>query len=315
MASRRLVPASLREALLGIPSDIASLERNYLLADDDLDLIGTRRHPENRLGLALHIALLRHPGQGWHDDTEPPAPLVAWLAVRHLGLRAFVPAHDMRTAMDLAARAAFDIDDGRIILARLSGEIKAQRFVLPSADTLERIGLAGRSRRLSAQALNDALGDERKKALEALFGGAIDAMVRACEYDRDPFDVLDEEIGWDRLVASREEIAALGDLATQDPLSLATQRYAQLRRFAPGVPGGLRVRRPRLGPRPAGRRDSPQGAQPHGQTPPSGEAVGRRRPAASTRSGSRGSSIDAALRGDRSSVVSTRQLHPRSARS
>ena len=48
--------------------------------DDDLDLIGTRRRPENRLGLALHIALLRHPGQGWHDDTEPPAPLVAWLA-------------------------------------------------------------------------------------------------------------------------------------------------------------------------------------------------------------------------------------------
>ena len=80
MASRRLVPASLREALLGIPSDIASLERNYLLADDDLDLIGTRRRPENRLGLALHIALLRHPGQGWHDNTEPPAPLVAWLA-------------------------------------------------------------------------------------------------------------------------------------------------------------------------------------------------------------------------------------------
>ena len=80
MASRRLVPASVREALLGIPSAIASLERNYLLADDDLDLIGTRRRPENRLGLALHIALLRHPRQGWHDDTEPPAPLVAWLA-------------------------------------------------------------------------------------------------------------------------------------------------------------------------------------------------------------------------------------------
>ena len=37
-----------------------------------------------------------------------------------------------------------------------------------------------------------------------LFGGAIDAMVRAREYDRDPFDVLDEEIGWDRLVVSRE---------------------------------------------------------------------------------------------------------------
>ena len=166
--------------------DIASLERNYLLADDDLDLIGTRRRPENRLGLALHIALLRHPDQGWLDDTDPPTPLVAWLAeqikvpfpalarygsrgatrsshrrlaIRHLGLRAFVPAHDMRTAMDVAARAAFDTDDGRIILARVSGAIQAQRFVLPSADTLERIGLAGRARarRLSAQAVNDAL--------------------------------------------------------------------------------------------------------------------------------------------------------------
>ena len=395
MASRRLVPASVREALLGIPSDIGSLERNYLLADEDLELIGTRRRPENRLGLALHIVLLRHPGQGWLDDTEPPAPLVAWLAeqidvpfpalarygtreatrsshrrlaTRHLGLRAFVPAYDMRTAMDLAARTAFDTDDGRIILARLAGEMKAHRLVLPNAGTLERIGLAGRARarRLSAQALNDTLDDERKKALEdllkheptigrsrltwlrtpphstsalsmlallerltfvraialprhlgdnihparlakfaregavapvnllsdfgkrrriaslaaqmlelettltdsaialferltgrlftrsrnsqdrswsasktqagrliRLFGGAIDAMVRAREHERDPFDVLDEEIGWDRLVASREEIAALGDLATQDPLSLATQRYVQLRRYAP----------------------------------------------------------------------------------
>ena len=131
MASRRLVPASVREALLGTPSDIASLERNYLLADEDLDLIGTRRRAENRLGLAVHIALLRHPGQGWIDDTEPPVPLVAWLAeqidvpfsalarygtrgatrsghrglaTRHLGLRAFVPTDDMRTAMDLAGK-------------------------------------------------------------------------------------------------------------------------------------------------------------------------------------------------------------------
>ena len=31
-----------------------------------------------------------------------------------------------------------------------------------------------------------------------LFGGTIDAMVRAREDDRDPFDVLDEEIGWER---------------------------------------------------------------------------------------------------------------------
>ena len=62
MASRRLVPASVRESLLGIASDIVSLERNYVLPDEDLEQIATRRRPDNRLGLAIHIALLRHPG-------------------------------------------------------------------------------------------------------------------------------------------------------------------------------------------------------------------------------------------------------------
>ena len=110
MASRRLVSASARETLFGIPSDTASLERNYVLADDDLDLIYTRRSAENRLGLAIHMALLRHPGQGWLDGDDLPGPLIRWLAeqvavpssalagygtrnatrslaIRHLGLR------------------------------------------------------------------------------------------------------------------------------------------------------------------------------------------------------------------------------------
>ena len=131
MASRRLVPASVHESLLGIASDIGSLERNYVLPDEDLGLIATRRRPDNRLGLAVHIALLRHPGQGWLDGIELPAPLVAWLAeqigvssdaltrygvreptrsehrrlaIHHLGLRVFVRAEHMRAAILLAAR-------------------------------------------------------------------------------------------------------------------------------------------------------------------------------------------------------------------
>ena len=80
MAPRRLVPPSVRDTLLGIPSDTVSLERNYVLADEDLELIGTRRRAANRLALAIHIALLRHPGQGWLEDTDLPGPLLIWLA-------------------------------------------------------------------------------------------------------------------------------------------------------------------------------------------------------------------------------------------
>ena len=92
------------------------------------------------------------------------------LAIQHLGLRAFVPAEHMRAGILLAARAAFDTDDGVTILQRLTSGMRAQRLVLPSADTLERIGLAGRARarRVSAQAINDALDAERKRALTEL---------------------------------------------------------------------------------------------------------------------------------------------------
>ena len=288
--------------------------------------------------------------------------------MRHLGLQPFVSRDDMAAAIRLAARAAFDTDDGRLILERLVSDLKALRYVLPSAVRLERIGLAGRARarRLSAQALNDALDESHKSALTdllrhdpalgqsrltwlrglphstssaslrglldrlkfvrelglpaelgdnihparlarfaregavapinllsdfgerrriatlaaqvseldtvltdaaiamferltgllftrsknrqerswsaskpqvgrliRLFGGTLDAMVRARQHKQDPFAVLDAEIGWDRLLRSREEIASFGDLATEDALPLAAGRYAQLRRFAP----------------------------------------------------------------------------------
>ena len=181
MASRRLVPPSVRDTLLGIPSDTVSLERNYVLADEDLELIDTRRSAANRLALALHIALFRHPGQGWLDGSHLPGALLVWLAeqvtvpvsalaeyattrgetrsdhrrlaMRHLGLQPFVSRDDMAAAIQLAARAAFDTDDGRLILERFTSDLKALRYVLPSAVRLERIGLAGRARarRLSAQ--------------------------------------------------------------------------------------------------------------------------------------------------------------------
>ena len=50
MASRRLVSASVRDSLLGIASDIGSLERNYVLPDDDLALIATGDAPTTGSG-------------------------------------------------------------------------------------------------------------------------------------------------------------------------------------------------------------------------------------------------------------------------
>ena len=77
------------------------------------------------------------------------------------------------------------------------------------------------------------MGKTRVGRLMQLFGNAIDTMDRAHETGDDPFETLDGEIGWQRLLNYRDEIAAFGELATGDPLELATERYACMRKFAP----------------------------------------------------------------------------------
>lgn len=394
MAGRRILTPSTREALFGLPLDPHSLQQYYLLSGQDLNVIRTRRGDSNQLGMAIHIALLRYPGQGWQEGRPLPEVFVRWLAdqigsratnlesyglrdatrfehkmlaIEYLGLRVFIP-EDWKMALTLATHVSFETDDGRLIVSRLMAELKKRRLVLPGEVLLERLALKGRarSRRLAAQSIVDALSDiqkskladllqndpqlgqsrlvwlrsyphstsakgfhavlERLKFLRAInlptdlgqcihparltkfaregavapvhllndfgerrriatlaaqlaelnimltdaaiatferltgqlfsrsknkqdqiwstgkarvgrlmqmFSETIDVMHQAKEHGDDPFKALDLDVGWERLLQSRDEVAAFGELATGDPLSLASERYAQLRKFAP----------------------------------------------------------------------------------
>lgn len=77
------------------------------------------------------------------------------------------------------------------------------------------------------------MGKTRVGKLMQLFGASIDAMARAQDLGQDPFAALDADVGWDTLLGKRDEIASFGELATSDPLSLAAERYAYMRKFAP----------------------------------------------------------------------------------
>ena len=79
MARRDLLTGDERRALFGVPLDHASLAKHYTVADEDRPLIEAKRGDANRLGFALHLALLRHPGFGIrHDDVVPD------FLIRHL---------------------------------------------------------------------------------------------------------------------------------------------------------------------------------------------------------------------------------------
>lgn len=196
MARRSLLTAKNRQELFGIPEGPKQLTRFHTLSREDHDLIRTRRRDENRLGLAIHIALLRHPGQGWIDGAVLPKPFISWLAeqlampnvdlteyahrrkinsehhqvaMRHLGLYPFQATH-FEIATQLARKAAFATDHGQDIVIALCSGLREQRLVLPSTDTLERIALKGRAgaRRQAAAGIFDALNLDHRTALQNL---------------------------------------------------------------------------------------------------------------------------------------------------
>ena len=80
MALRELLSSSQREALEAIPVDRAGLIEHYVLSDQDLSLIRRRRGAQNRLGLAVQLAILRYPGRALLPNETPPQELLIFLA-------------------------------------------------------------------------------------------------------------------------------------------------------------------------------------------------------------------------------------------
>ena len=50
-------------ALFALPQGEADLLWHYALSDEDLQNIGARRRPRNKLGFVLQLCVLRHPGR------------------------------------------------------------------------------------------------------------------------------------------------------------------------------------------------------------------------------------------------------------
>lgn len=69
--------------------------------------------------------------------------------------------------------------------------------------------------------------------LMRMLSSTIDVLAHARDTERDPFEALDTEIGWDRLLAAKPIAAELGRKADEDPLIKACERYMTVRRFAP----------------------------------------------------------------------------------
>jgi Domain of unknown function (DUF4158) len=184
MSPRTLLSSEQRVRLFSIPTDPAEMTRHYVLGADDLALVGTRRRASNRLGFAVQLCALRHPGGVLDPSESPPAPMISFVAQqigvdsalfadyaqrdqtrrehavelqRYLGLRRFGLA-DWRTCLRVGTDAAWATDRGEPIVRAMLAYLRTSGVLLPAAAVLERIGLAARAR-------------ARKKTFEAIVSG------------------------------------------------------------------------------------------------------------------------------------------------
>ena len=83
--------------------------------------------------------------------------------------------------------------------------------------------------------------------LMRLFHGTIEALAAAQVGDADAFEAVDDAVGWPKLLRVREEVQELANLAGEDPLVRAADRWKTLRKFAPALIEALQFRSARAG--------------------------------------------------------------------
>jgi hypothetical protein len=83
-------------------------------------------------------------------------------------------------------------------------------------------GLFAKARNATHRHYAASAGDVAR--LMSLFHSTIEALAVAQESDRDAFTVVDEAVGWAKLLRVRSEVKDLANLAQEDPLLRAVIR-------------------------------------------------------------------------------------------
>ncbi len=172
MSRRSFLSIEQRTRLFDVPTTPAEMARHYVLSLEDLLLVRAKRRSMSRLGFAVQLCPLRHPGQGLGPGQQPPAALLDFVAAQ-LGtpatvfadcarrdqtrrehaaeLQAILGLHsfrlgDWRDCLRAGADAAWATDRGEPIVHAMLTSLRVQGVLVPDAAVLERIGLAARAR-------------------------------------------------------------------------------------------------------------------------------------------------------------------------
>jgi len=197
MPRRSILSAAESGSLLALPATQDELIRHYTLSELDLSIIGQHRKPANRLGFAVQLCYMRHPGVILEKDEEPFAPLLGMVAAQlkvapecwaeygqraetrreHLlelqsifGFHTFTTRH-YRASIQSLEDLAWQTDKGIVLASELVEGLRRKNVLLPSVGVIERIcaeAITRANRRIYAALTDPLLAGHRQRLDELL---------------------------------------------------------------------------------------------------------------------------------------------------
>jgi Domain of unknown function (DUF4158) len=193
---RELLSGAQRAQLLALPTVLREFEERYSFTPSDLEFIGAHRTNSNRLGIAVQLCFLRHPGWAWTPEERIPATMLRWIAaqvsadpsdiesyakrdptrrehflelLQEYSWRSF-GLHEYREMSVWLMNQVRSTDLGMALITLLISELRHRRIVVPVLPVLERLTIAARSRarRKAYRALNADLTFEQRLHLDRL---------------------------------------------------------------------------------------------------------------------------------------------------
>ena len=80
MPRRDLLSAAQRAQVMALPTSLGEYEDLYTLTPADQEFVGVHRTSANRLGVAVQLCFLRHPGRAWTPEETLPAAMLQFIA-------------------------------------------------------------------------------------------------------------------------------------------------------------------------------------------------------------------------------------------
>ena len=196
MGRRSILSGTERASLLALPESPDDFARFYTFNESDIALIRQRRGDANRLGFAVQMALLRYPGYTLASDTEPPGPIIEWVArqVRadasawakyggrdetrrehsqelraYLGLSTFGQS-DFKFLVQTLADLAMQTDKGVLLAEQALETLRQRQIILPALTVIERAckEAVTRANRRIYKALTEPLKRQHRQRLDNL---------------------------------------------------------------------------------------------------------------------------------------------------